>query len=146
MVQRSKELEHSQISHDIEKDLKRTFPDIMKINTKYDIHDSLRRVLLAFAVRNNNIGYCQSMNYICGLLLFHMDEEHSFWVLSALIEGKQFINTLGSLSKQFQYYYTRYSPAQLLQCYPNWCPHRPTSVSKLYRLEASSPACSLQSD
>jgi len=86
MVQRSKELEHSQISHDIDKDLKRTFPDIMKSNTKYDIHDSLRRVLLAFAVRNNSIGYCQSMNYICGLLLFHMDEEHSFWVLSALIE------------------------------------------------------------
>jgi hypothetical protein len=87
MVQRSKELDHSQVAHDIEKDLKRTFPDLMKENTKYYINDSLRRVLLAYAIRNSTIGYCQSMNYICALLLFHLEEERAFWVLAALIEG-----------------------------------------------------------
>lgn len=87
MVQRSKEIADSSTAHDIEKDLKRTFPDLMKAESQYDINDSLRKVLLAFAVRNSTIGYCQSMNYICGLLLFHMDEERAFWVLAALIEG-----------------------------------------------------------
>ena len=86
MVQRSNELDHS-VTHDIEKDLKRTFPELMKENTKYYINDSLRKVLLAYAVRNSAIGYCQSMNYICALLLFHLEEERAFWVLAALIEG-----------------------------------------------------------
>jgi len=29
----------------------------------------LRRVLQAFAVRNEAVGYCQSMNFVAGVLL-----------------------------------------------------------------------------
>lgn len=73
------------IANDIEKDLLRTFPE--RINNGNTITvDALRRLLRAYAIRNPDVGYCQSMNYIAALLLFHMSEEQSFWVMAALIE------------------------------------------------------------
>jgi len=42
---------------------------------------SLRRVLTAFSIYVPQIGYCQSLNFIAGLLLLFMDEEKSFWML-----------------------------------------------------------------
>ncbi|UKZ80283.1 hypothetical protein TrVFT333_008040 [Trichoderma virens FT-333] len=46
---------------------------------------SLRRVLLAFAVYNPRIGYCQSLNFIAGLLLLFVDtEEQAFWLLNVI--------------------------------------------------------------
>lgn len=39
---------------------------------------SLRRVLVAFSLYNPKIGYCQSMNFLAGLLLLFMDEEKTF--------------------------------------------------------------------
>ena len=47
---------------------------------------ALRRVLLAYALRNPAIGYCQSMNFITALLLYHLTEENAFWVLASLLE------------------------------------------------------------
>ena len=48
------------------------------------ILQALRRVLQAFAVHNPNIGYCQSLNFIAGLLLLFLDadEEKSFVLLN----------------------------------------------------------------
>lgn len=83
----------------IERDLNRTFPD--NIHYKPDpaegesrdpgqqapetsILRSLRRVLQAFAIHNPRIGYCQSMNFLAGLLLLFMDEEKSFWMLNII--------------------------------------------------------------
>lgn len=50
------------------------------------IIQSLRRVLQAFAVHNPQIGYCQSLNFIAGLLLLFldMDEEKSFILLEII--------------------------------------------------------------
>lgn len=39
------------------------------------ILQSLRRVLQAFAIHNPSIGYCQSLNFIAGLLLLFLDED-----------------------------------------------------------------------
>lgn len=94
----------------IERDLHRTFPD--NINYKppgmnsvnEGIHktiaaddtvqakpeeppiiSSLRRVLFAFSIYNPNIGYCQSLNFIAGLLLLFVDtEEQCFWLLNVI--------------------------------------------------------------
>ena len=30
--------------------------------------------------------YCQSMNFICALLLLFMEEEEAFWMLMTLVE------------------------------------------------------------
>ncbi|KAK5169624.1 uncharacterized protein LTR77_005601 [Saxophila tyrrhenica] len=50
------------------------------------IVQALRRVLQAFAVNNPGIGYCQSLNFIAGLLLLFLDgdEEKSFVLLTII--------------------------------------------------------------
>ena len=90
----------------IERDLHRTFPD--NVLFKPDVEPSpdspassnpvtntqtippietpmlrsLRRVLRAFSIYAPKIGYCQSLNFIAGLLLlFIPDEEKAFWML-----------------------------------------------------------------
>ena len=75
----------------IERDINRTFPD--NIHFKPDqkttsfsdaeppILASLRRVLRAFAFHSPRIGYCQSLNFLTGLLLLFLPEENAFWML-----------------------------------------------------------------
>ncbi|OAA65601.1 GTPase activating protein [Niveomyces insectorum RCEF 264] len=49
------------------------------------IVSKLRRVLLAFSIYNPRIGYCQSLNFLAGLLLlFVQKEEQSFWLLNVI--------------------------------------------------------------
>ncbi|KAK7740423.1 hypothetical protein SLS62_011140 [Diatrype stigma] len=46
---------------------------------------ALRRVLHAFAVYNPRIGYCQSLNFLAGLLLLFVEtEEYAFWLLNII--------------------------------------------------------------
>ena len=92
-LQRSAELSPTSIPKEIEKDLLRTFPDrlgrsyndLVSPMSNYCL-EALRRVLTAYALRNREIGYCQSMNYIAALLLFHMSEEMAFWCMCTIIE------------------------------------------------------------
>ena len=46
----------------------------------------LKNILLAYSVRNPQVGYCQSMNFLCAMLLLYLEEEQAFWVLAALVE------------------------------------------------------------
>jgi len=83
----------------IERDLHRTFPDNgcfkpdhtmtpdagrKSTEAEVPIVRALRRVLQAFAVHNPAIGYCQSLNFIAGLLLLFLDqnEEQAFVLLT----------------------------------------------------------------
>ncbi|KAI0882960.1 RabGAP/TBC [Annulohypoxylon maeteangense] len=93
----------------VERDLHRTFPDNVKFrssqpsNTSRDnpqspkddgststlaempMISSLRRVLHAFAIYNPRIGYCQSLNFLAGLLLLFVEtEEQAFWLLNII--------------------------------------------------------------
>eukprot|EP01121_Diplochlamys_sp_Union-15-3_P013078 TRINITY_DN4012_c0_g1_i1.p1 TRINITY_DN4012_c0_g1~~TRINITY_DN4012_c0_g1_i1.p1 ORF type:complete len:506 (+),score=63.25 TRINITY_DN4012_c0_g1_i1:314-1831(+) len=68
----------------IMKDINRTFPRNHLFSAERK--ESLRRVLLAYSERNKRIGYCQSMNFICAMLLMILREEQAFWVLSAIME------------------------------------------------------------
>lgn len=78
----------------IERDLHRTFPDNVRFkdpslsisppttsNNETPLLLSLRRVLCAFAIHCPKIGYCQSLNFIAGLLLLFLPEEQAFWML-----------------------------------------------------------------
>lgn len=78
----------------IERDLHRTFPDnvhfkpdalsqesILHLPAEAPLLSSLRRVLRAFALYCPRIGYCQSLNFIAGLLLLFLSEEKTFWML-----------------------------------------------------------------
>lgn len=85
----------------IERDLNRTFPDNIYFNINLTqpgpvsadmgpqdlpmIH-CLRRVLVAFSHYQPQIGYCQSLNFLAGLLLLFMNEERTFWMMIILTE------------------------------------------------------------
>ncbi|KAI0834366.1 RabGAP/TBC [Hypoxylon sp. FL0890] len=94
----------------IERDLHRTFPDNVKFRSSQSPNASgdssqqtpkeddsgrtlsekpmiasLRRVLHAFAIYNPKIGYCQSLNFLAGLLLLFVEtEEQAFWLLNII--------------------------------------------------------------
>lgn len=68
-----------QASSDIEKDIRRTFPGHRIFETPEGLN-ALRRVLVAYSVHNQEVGYCQSLNYICAVLLLFVNEEDAFWL------------------------------------------------------------------
>ncbi|KAI1102723.1 RabGAP/TBC [Jackrogersella minutella] len=91
----------------VERDLHRTFPDNIKFRVDTPSNDNgqqplndhgsaqtvnempmisaLRRVLHAFAIYNPKIGYCQSLNFLAGLLLLFVEnEEQAFWLLNII--------------------------------------------------------------
>ncbi|MCJ1465610.1 hypothetical protein MMC07_004229 [Pseudocyphellaria aurata] len=94
LVSRSRFELNSDDKDGIERDLHRTFPDNIRFKTEPTVLSSaqyptpetpllvsLRRVLQAFALHCPRIGYCQSLNFIAGLLLLFLPEEKTFWML-----------------------------------------------------------------
>jgi hypothetical protein len=86
----------------IERDLDRTFPDNIHFRPEAatDLLDGepdlepqliqdLREVLSCFALNNPNIGYCQSLNFIAGLLLLFLkqDKEKAFVMLTIITQN-----------------------------------------------------------
>ncbi|EGD78515.1 hypothetical protein PTSG_09213 [Salpingoeca rosetta] len=74
----------------IDLDLMRTFPhhrDFSRADS--DAVQKLRRVLVTFAHRYPDVGYCQGLNMIAGLLLLIVDEETAFWGLVAAVHHLQ---------------------------------------------------------
>lgn len=82
----------------IERDLHRTFPDNIHFRsdsasdggrsreTEAPMITSLRKVLRSFSIYQPKIGYCQSLNFLAGLLLLFLNEEKSFWMLVIITE------------------------------------------------------------
>ncbi|KAF2712225.1 hypothetical protein K504DRAFT_197839 [Pleomassaria siparia CBS 279.74] len=83
----------------IERDLDRTFPDNIHfrpdptsehpdIDEEPRLIKDLREVLSCFALNNPSIGYCQSLNFIAGLLLLFLknDTERAFVMLTIITE------------------------------------------------------------
>lgn len=68
----------------IEKDLNRTYPnhELFKCNLG---QDSLRNILRAYAFFDPEVGYCQGMAYVVGIIRMYMDEESAFWLLVAIM-------------------------------------------------------------
>ncbi|KAH8311119.1 hypothetical protein KR044_004481, partial [Drosophila immigrans] len=74
-----------EISDSISIDLPRTFPDNIHFDSK---KERLFNILCAYAHHNRDVGYCQGLNYIAGLLLIVTDdEEKSFWLLKHIVEN-----------------------------------------------------------
>jgi hypothetical protein len=99
LVEKAEKGEMSEVDREhIERDLNRTFPDNVKFKPDL-VADSavqnhsvgetstvstLRRVLCAFSIQNPRIGYCQSLNFLAGLLILFMEEEKAFWMLNII--------------------------------------------------------------
>lgn len=74
------------VAEDIEKDVDRTFPEHKYFEPAGHGENSLRRILQAFAVHNQDIGYCQSLNFVAGMMLILLPEEDAFWLLVTVVE------------------------------------------------------------
>ncbi|XKL60024.1 hypothetical protein PGB90_001040 [Kerria lacca] len=78
----------SDVVQAIRTDLPRTFPDNIYFIPLEGSQEQLYRILFAYAADNKNVGYCQGLNYIAGLLLLvTKDEEISFWLLKVLVDN-----------------------------------------------------------
>ncbi|RKP14419.1 rab-GTPase-TBC domain-containing protein, partial [Piptocephalis cylindrospora] len=70
----------------IEKDLPRTYPQHPYFKEEASGGQAaLGRVVRAYAVYDDGVGYCQGMAFIAGALLLHMPEEAAFGVLVRLM-------------------------------------------------------------
>ncbi|KAL3281115.1 hypothetical protein HHI36_004337 [Cryptolaemus montrouzieri] len=69
-------------------DVPRTFPDNINFISQEYLSKQMFNVLATFAHQNSEVGYCQGLNYITGLLLLvTKNEEVSFWLLKVLVEN-----------------------------------------------------------
>ncbi|KAJ3149201.1 hypothetical protein HDU89_003917 [Geranomyces variabilis] len=71
----------------IERDIARCFPEHpMFAEEGGPGQTNLRNVLRAYAMYNPDIGYCQGMGMLAGMMLMHMPAEESFWLLVATLQ------------------------------------------------------------
>ena len=74
---------HAAVRRLIRTDARRTFGDHRHARR---LQGAIARVLDAYSHRNPALGYCQSMNFLAGLLLLLLPEETAFLALCVLIE------------------------------------------------------------
>mmetsp|Transcript_14536 Transcript_14536/g.21689 ORF Transcript_14536/g.21689 Transcript_14536/m.21689 type:complete len:656 (+) Transcript_14536:40-2007(+) len=75
----------------IDLDVARTFRNHSHFCERYGLGQrALFSVLKAYSVHNPEIGYCQGMSQVAGLLLMFLHEEDVFWVLDALMSSSHF--------------------------------------------------------
>jgi len=74
-------------SNQIDLDLHRTFPGHKVVDTN-EGRAILREVLHAYALHNREIGYVQSMNYVCGMVMIVTEcaKEETFWLFTAIMD------------------------------------------------------------
>jgi len=73
--------------HDsIYRDVGRTFPRHVIFKHKNGVgQQSLANVLKAYSMLDTEVGYCQGMGFVVGLLLGYLREEDTFWILKTLM-------------------------------------------------------------
>jgi len=79
-------VQHNAWTNVIEIDIARTFPELKSFEVRHQ--NQLWRVLNAYASYNPDLGYCQGMNFVAGLLLLvsNFNEEESFGVFVCLMD------------------------------------------------------------
>uniref|UniRef100_A0A182VXT3 Rab-GAP TBC domain-containing protein n=1 Tax=Anopheles minimus TaxID=112268 RepID=A0A182VXT3_9DIPT len=75
----------------IDKDVNRQFRDHVNYRERYSVmQKSLFNVLVAYSMYNSEVGYCQGMSGLAGVLLMYMNEEEAFWALSVLLADSKY--------------------------------------------------------
>jgi hypothetical protein len=87
IVARSDEQDDANIVSQIQMDINRTLTDNIFFRKGPGV-SKLNEVLVAYARRNPDVGYCQGMNLIAAnLLLIMPSAEEAFWVLASIVEN-----------------------------------------------------------
>jgi USP6 N-terminal-like protein len=75
----------------IDSDVNRQFREHLFYRERYNIkQQSLFNVLVAYSMYNMEVGYCQGMSGLAGILLMYMNEEEAFWALSILLSDSKY--------------------------------------------------------
>ncbi|XP_017146388.1 USP6 N-terminal-like protein isoform X1 [Drosophila miranda] len=82
---------YSTETRQIDADVNRQFRDNLAYRERYSIKQcSLFNVLNAYSIYNSELGYCQGMACVAGVLLLFMQEEEAFWALNTLITDQKY--------------------------------------------------------
>ncbi|XP_055838183.1 USP6 N-terminal-like protein isoform X2 [Episyrphus balteatus] len=82
---------YSTEARQIDSDVNRQFRDNEVYRKRYSVKQrSLFNLLNAYSIYNSELGYCQGMSGVAGVLLLFMDEEEAFWALNTLIIDKKY--------------------------------------------------------
>ncbi|KAK4877243.1 hypothetical protein RN001_009749 [Aquatica leii] len=83
---------YSTDARQIDSDVNRQFREHIIYRERYGIkQQSLYNVLTAYAMYNSEVGYCQGMSGLAGVLLMYMDEEDAFWATHALLTDPKYM-------------------------------------------------------
>ncbi|XP_030023940.2 USP6 N-terminal-like protein isoform X3 [Manduca sexta] len=75
----------------IDSDVNRQFREHQFYRERYSEKQcALFNVLCAYSIYNSEVGYCQGMSGLAGVLLMYMDEEDAFWALAILLSDKRY--------------------------------------------------------
>jgi hypothetical protein len=82
---------------DIMKDVDRTYPSLPFFSIeKYGVigQKSMMNILSVYSVCNEEVGYCQTMNFIVGFmqLMSGANEKETFWVFRSLLASSNLNN------------------------------------------------------
>ncbi|GJQ88029.1 putative Rab GTPase activator [Trypoxylus dichotomus] len=82
---------YSTDARQIDSDVNRQFREHISFRERYSTkQQSLFNVLTAYAMYNSEVGYCQGMSGLAGVLLMYMDEEDAFWALHVLLTDTKY--------------------------------------------------------
>ena len=59
---------------------------IAAFNVSQEGLESLRRVLYAYSIYDDEVGYCQGMNFITAMFTIFLTEEEAFWLLVGKVD------------------------------------------------------------
>jgi len=80
----------SDVEDYLNRDINRTFPSHAFFNREGNGQKTLFNVLKVFSLLDSDVGYCQGMSYLCGVLVTQLNECDAFWVLTALLKTYNF--------------------------------------------------------
>lgn len=82
---------YSTDARQIDSDVNRQFREHLHYRERYSIKQQmLFNVLTAYAMYNSEVGYCQGMSGLAGVLLMYMDEEDAFWAVHILLSDPKY--------------------------------------------------------
>lgn len=82
--------QHGTEARQIDSDVNRQFRENIFFRERYNLkQQQLFNVLVAYSVYNSEVGYCQGMSTLAGMLLMYLGEEEAFWALNILLTDKK---------------------------------------------------------
>lgn len=78
----------AKLKGEISRDLRRTFPSKPVFLQEQNLQ-GLRRVLYAVSNHCPEIGYCQGMNYVAAVMIYHLQEDLAYEGFARLLDAHQ---------------------------------------------------------